>query len=495
MADFYKLIARSMLEKAAKQRMKTEPFKHQLREYVQHTWTRSRALLWQMRTGKTKAVIDAACAMYSTCDIDGVLVVAPNGVHRNWILRQLPMHHWDSVAWRGFAWRFSDGARNLDHFEAFKKDCINTKDFLPWFAVNLEVLIRDDIRAAMKDFFHARRNVLLVIDESHHFAQPGSKRTNRMRGLAQQAKYVRILSGTSVEDSPLQWYAQAEILEPGASGCGTYNDFKSEFAEYEPAYGRNYPVLKGYKNMPQLRERIARYASVVLREDCEDLPPIQVDQRVIEPTERTRYLYQALKRPDLEQLLDWGFQEPPGGAALLTKLQQLEGGAIITPTGVVYTSDKTKLETVCEEVFGSCFIVFCEFLHEIEMLERHFKDTNQPFRYGVISGQHSGRDEVLHSFAHGQLHGIVAQSRAAGEGYDLSAADKIIWYSQTHTARVRNQANERATAVGGKSKQIVDLVMPGGVDEYYLQLTNTKTELADDIARHGLKRILEGLNI
>lgn len=73
----------------------------------------------------------------------------------------------------------------------------------------------------------------------------------------------------------------------------------------------------------------------------------------------------------------------------------------------------------------------------------------------------------------------------------MSAASKIIWYSQTPDARIRTQANERATKMGGTSVQLVDLVAPVG--KYFLSITDRKSTLADDIARYGLRAVLDNL--
>lgn len=41
---------------------KTSPYEHQLLEFERYGLDRARALLWTMRTGKTKVIIDTACA-------------------------------------------------------------------------------------------------------------------------------------------------------------------------------------------------------------------------------------------------------------------------------------------------------------------------------------------------------------------------------------------------------------------------------------------------
>lgn len=470
-----------------------KPWQHQEREFNQHRFTRARALLWQMRTGKTKSIIDVACAQFSRVDIDGVIVVAPNGVHRNWTIEQLPQHMAaTSIFYVAMAWRFSD-KRNTANFETFVGECINEPEVMPWFCVNLESLIRDEVTKAIDHFRKVRPRFLLVVDESHHFAQPGSKRTLKVRSLARHATYRRILSGTSTEDSPLQAYSQYEILEKGALGYTTYEDYKDEFVTYEKQYGRHYETVKEYKNMDILKQRMAKYSSVVLRADCADLPPIQNDVRTVELAPHVRDLYHKFKKEDARTLLNFGFAEPPAGAAMLTKLQQIETGHLITPRGLIDLNDDSAFSIALEEIAEYRTVVFCEYLHDIDYLQNRL--SKRLYSVSCISGQHSRRADVIAAFQDGKVEVLLVQSHAGAEGYNLSAADKVLWYSQTHTARIKAQGNERATAVGAKSKQVIDLIVPNGVNAYYKALTTQKTSLADDVSRRGLKDILESLDI
>ena len=48
--------------------------------------------MWEQGTGKTKPVLDTATRLYDEGLIDALLVVAPNGVHRNWLTDEVPAH-------------------------------------------------------------------------------------------------------------------------------------------------------------------------------------------------------------------------------------------------------------------------------------------------------------------------------------------------------------------------------------------------------------------
>ena len=48
-------------------------------------------------TGKTKVIIDNFSHLYYKGYVDAVFVIAPNGVHRNWINDEIPKHMPDAV--------------------------------------------------------------------------------------------------------------------------------------------------------------------------------------------------------------------------------------------------------------------------------------------------------------------------------------------------------------------------------------------------------------
>ncbi len=485
---------------------KTTPFKHQLKEFNGHWTDRSRALLWQPRSGKSKVIVDTACALYEAMEIGGVLVIAPNGVHVNWREIEIPTHQWQGGKGRSHTWRFSDPF-NQHLFDMFIMDIKKHDDQLSWFMVNMESLARDEVKKAIKLFKKACGRIMVVYDESHHFGRPGSKRTKVARGIARIADYRRILSGTSVENSPLQAWSQFELLEKGALGHERYSDFQEEFAEFElrRGGGRQYRVVSRYVNVDRLKARMSRLSSVVLRSDCEDLPPIQEVIRYVELSDDQRLAWKAIKKKEILNLEALGLFNPLAGGAAFIKLQQVEGGFLKAEQGTQVRSicgwdpdQNPALHSVCEEVEqagGSSVIVWCQFIHEIEAVFKRLDALG--YKVATYHGRvpPKERDEIRRRFRDREIQVLVGQPQAGGEGHNFSAADLIIYMSQTPDAIVREQSSERGTAVGKKSVQIVHLMVKGGINEHFHGITDRKTTLADDISREGLKAMLDRLEV
>src|SRR5262252_2975930 len=55
--------------------------------------------------GKTKMTLDIAADKFLRGEIDGMIIIAPNGVHRQWIREGIPQHMSPKVLVRAHAWK------------------------------------------------------------------------------------------------------------------------------------------------------------------------------------------------------------------------------------------------------------------------------------------------------------------------------------------------------------------------------------------------------
>lgn len=470
-------------------------YRHQQEEFDRHKDDDARALLWQMRTGKTKAVLDAVCYRHiDRRDIDGLLIVAPNGVHVNWVRRQLPLHMWRLVDYQAHAYQASE-AHKAAHAASLEQ-CLAYRSGLAVLAINSESLRYDKVKALIKRFLKGRQ-VFLVADESHDFRSPGSKRTKVMRALAKHCKVKRILSGTAVSNSPLAAFSQYEILQPEALGFKRFAEFEDCFANFitkKNASGQSYPVLESYRNLDELQERMARWSSVVLRQDVDDMPSLLMDEVTIDLGERLTEKYRSLVKEYILELEDGVEIEAVEGGVRLIKLQQVASGFVIDEAGEVHSlandDENPRLLALLRQVEGSGKnIIWCKYQEDIRRVVRALKKAGRnPVEYhGAIHSQ-TKRQAAIDTFMHDpEVTDFVGQPKAGGQGLDLSAAEAIHWYSHTFDLIERDQANERATQVGGKSITILDYVAPGTVDEYILKALAGKRSVSDDLAGTGLR--------
>lgn len=475
---------------------------HQAREIEDRWFEKARALLWSMRTGKSRTMIKTADKLHRHGDLEGVLILAPNGVHSNWVRRELPQ--WAephlAVSWSSQASR--EG--KPEHTRALEAVCSpDPLGRVRWLAVNDEALINDRAQKAINDFrLSCGNRVLMIADESTMFRRPGADRTRIARGLSQKLWWRRILDGTALLNSPLHAFSQYELLEKGALGFTTFKDFKRRYAVYvmkrrgDFANSREFPMLDHYINMDELRRSMSGWSSVVMREDCNDMPDLVRVTRDVVMSEKQVKAYRQMQQEML--LTEDGCEdiEAKNGGSKAMKLHQILGGFIHDKRGDVRSVDDSPpiLDALEREVAGTVpgkTIVWCRFKEDIRRVVKRVNDMglNTVEYHGSVSK--ARREASIDRFQTDPTVAVlVGQPQAGARGLNLSAADCIVWYSVTPDAIITEQGNERGTAIGGKSVSIVTLATAGTIHDHIVDMNEGKVTLADQVSGRGLRDFL-----
>jgi SNF2 family DNA or RNA helicase len=464
---------------------KTTPWAHQAKEL--ELWeSEARALLWQMRTGKTKVVIDTLGGWFLHKGLRSVIVVAPKGVHDNWVREEFPTHA--DYPYAAIAWY------------AHKRNRVPDTEGLLVFAVGKETLLTPAAKKAIKMILR-RGPCALIADESHHFGRPGAKRTRSINGLARRCVMRRILSGTPTGNSPLKLYSQFNILSHGALGYTRFSAFEARYALLQERRDRRtqraYQQIVGYQNLDELQTKLTQYASVVLREDCEDLPDLIHTKQYYELSDAQRTAY-AQMRDDLIVELDSGLSaEAVNPGVKLIRLQQILSNFCVNEafeTEVIDANSDPRLDALMESIDGPT-IVWCRYRECIRRVIARLDEEGIPnveYHGGVPTAK---RQEALQSFREGRAQVFVGQPACAGEGLNLSTAQTIVWYSHVFDSVSREQASERATRVGGHSVAVIDIVAPNTVDGYILDCLDRKQSIADRLTGSELRDILAKMEV
>ena len=78
-------------------KFKTKPFDHQL-DALEASWDKENfAYFMEMGTGKSKVLLDNAAVLYDKGLINGLLLIAPKGVYKNWYDNEIPVHLPDHI--------------------------------------------------------------------------------------------------------------------------------------------------------------------------------------------------------------------------------------------------------------------------------------------------------------------------------------------------------------------------------------------------------------
>lgn len=479
-------------------------WKHQDREFELHRDAVARALHWQMRTGKTKAMVDLACYLYCAGRIDGVLVLAPNNVHANWVRREVPEHHWLGVQFSAMAWNTA-ASKSVGYDAEFGR--LLDAPGLAWYSVNAEATVLKQQMPYAKAFMR-RRRFMLIVDETHEWRRPGSKRSRYVRQhVAPKALVRRNLSGTMIDNNPMHAYAQFEILQKGALGFTDYKSFERHFGVWEDdeiyvgGRPRTVPVLRDFRHMDQLRERMTEWTTYVYRDECDDLPMLLPARGEFDLEGQQKRVYNEMVRGALVRLDTGELVASAEGGALITRLQQVASGYVVDEDGTVHDlvapEDNPRLNLLVEEV-KRCegkVIVWCRYRRDIEMVMARMRKEGLLFLdyYGGTKPTDRAKHEDRFR-SDPRVKGIVAQPKACGQGLDFSAGQDIIHYSHLHGDLIaRRQADERCTKMGGRRIGVLDMVARGTVDEKILRDNDDKAHRTDYLTGDGLREWLRSI--
>ena len=226
-------------------KFKTKPYAHQLKA-LEMSWDKKCfAYFMEMGTGKSKVLIDNSAMLYDHGKINGVLIVAPKGVYKNWYSSEIPTHLPDHIEKNVVLWQANITKQQQKNLNTL----FETGTDLHVLIMNVESLsTKKGVDFAAK--FINSHETLMAIDESTTIKNPEAKRTKNIVELGKNAKYKRILTGSPVTKSPLDLYKQCEFLDPWLLDHTSWYTFRTRYAVMKNMSfnGRTFQKVVGYKN-------------------------------------------------------------------------------------------------------------------------------------------------------------------------------------------------------------------------------------------------------
>ena len=492
--------------------MALAPFRHQAIEFELNRNKRQHAYRMEQGTGKTKVACDKSIHLFLEDKIDAMVVIAPNGVHRNWIEREVPKHFakcefpFATLLWRPGTTKAFEAAQaamlKTDQPVDIGSGISITGRTFRIVAINIEAFRRKNNPAEkfLKKFLTKHRTHLIV-DESSQIKTPTAAQSRRVRSCGRLAECRSILTGTMITQGPLDSYAQFDFLKSGALGFDSFTAFKAYYAEIEdrpipgspidPQTGKQptHQHIKGFKNMEELHQRMAAMSSVWLKKDCLDLPDkVYEPPRFCEMTPEQARLYNEARREILVWLDQHQHLTIRNCLSRMLRLSQITGGFFPTdqerdPQPIEGGNSKIDgLFGILEELQPTDkVIVWARFIPELRLIARELKAN---YAGGVSRWWGEVPEDVrsveLDRFMNDPSRRFwVGQPHSGGYGLTLTAASHVIYYSNDFSYEARAQSEDRAHRIGQTNKVTYwDLVAPNTIDEKVLGVLNVKKEMA-----------------
>ena len=274
-------------------KFKMKPFAHQIEALKRSVDKENYAYFMEMGTGKSKVLIDNMSMLYDKGRIDGVLIIAPKGVYRNWLSEELPLHLPDHIEKTIVLWKAAISKTQQKRLNTL----FETNEDLHILLMNVESLsTKKGVDFATR--FLISHKTLLAIDESTTIKNPKAKRTRNIIELSKDAKYRRILTGSPVTKSPLDLFSQCYFLDPHLLGFFSFYAYRSRYAHMRRVVisGREINLVASYQRLDELEQKIKPFSYRILKEDCLDLPPKVWTKRFITLTSEQKKVYEQRRR-------------------------------------------------------------------------------------------------------------------------------------------------------------------------------------------------------
>lgn len=425
----------------------------QQEQFDAHHAALAHAYLNEQGLGKTWQLANDFCWAYLMQIINALLVVAPNGVHTNWVVKEIPKHWHDSIKRNVFEYN-SSTANSKKAADARKKFLATPEGTMPILCMSYDGFMTTKGKAFAKSFL-AKFDCGYVLDESHFVKTPDSKRTKTIVASGTHAKMRRISTGTIMgAKNSLDLYSQIKFLDETFwnrhLGIKNFGLFKSYFADWI-TMDQGWPKLIRFKNQDKLKDLLKLISCRVLKQDVlNELPP-KIHKRVyVELPPEHRRVYRQMREELRADLLSGHELEVMSMLVATGKLMQIACGYIKdTETGETRPIDgdfpriRKALEW-CDES-PSQGIIWCRNTHDIQMLCDSLGSRATRLDGQVPKSQRSANIEL---FENGTAQFIVSNTQVGGTGYTWNQAERVLFHSVGQDLIQLQQAQDRCHRIG-----------------------------------------------
>lgn len=330
---------------------------------------------------------------------------------------------------------------------------------------------------------------IAIFDESQGLKSRSSQQSRGVRRLRLKIPRRLILSGTPIDESPIDFWAQMRFVEPSVLGdvwSAPRDPRKRKGHYFEEEFCRPCGFM-GYarefipEKMPEFLERIAPYVyRLELHMEKPDFIEVPVNL-----FGKQRHIY--------EQMADHGIVHYDGEklkAGMLAtrdvRCFQIVGGYLPLPSGTVKVGDakQRKLRWLLSRLERP--VVFCRFLSEVnevaDILGEQFDKVATLNGSVKDTKKNKHRTQLIEDFQEKKIDALACQARTGGVSIELSSTCDLVFYSMGYSyidfqqiiARFRRHGQE-------KRVRVFMIIARDTIDEDPLERIRTKGETVNPI--------------
>jgi len=428
---------------------------------------------WEPGLGKSRAVTDAACALYDEGVIDTVIVVCPARLRSIWADPDPVLGEWAKWAWPHIP-------TTILEYHA-KTTLPAGKSTLTVAVTNPEFLRRPERLDPLIAWAKGRR-VLLVLDESWLYASHKAQQTKAVWKLRLSCARVVLLNGTLGQIK--EQYAQFAMLSPRVFEMNWWQ-WRARFCRMG---GWQSKQIVGYQNEDEYARRTAPYVMIRETRECLDLgeAPIRttIDARL---TPETWKVYVDLRDEFLAYLGDGTATALQAGVRAMRLAQVVNGFVggvewaevdLLDPLDTRSTMRSTVQELGREKLDAligyltdagcpSKVLIFTRFRPDVERTVRVLAETFPNHRVLPFYGQQAEAEQneakrLLAPDGPTDPGIVVANVQSGGAGLNLTAAALLLFLANTYSRKDRKQGEGRVYRAGQTKRVTIGDVVASG---------------------------------
>ncbi|MFC1734027.1 DEAD/DEAH box helicase, partial [candidate division KSB1 bacterium] len=317
----------------------------------------------------------------------------------------------------------------------------------------------------------------MILDESQLIKNPGSKAYQAINQL--QAKHKVVLTGTPIENSLSDLWAQMNFINKGL--LGNYHFFKEYFLA--PIEKHNDEARKEkLKNL--IKPFIMRRTK---QEVAKELPPLTEEIYYCDMTDEQKEIYQSEKNKIRNHVLENVQKEGIEKSAIvvlqaLTKLRQLANHPLLIDQQYKYSSGKFEevcrnIETLLDE--NHKVLIYSSFVKHLEIFSAYF--NKKQWEYTLLTGSSIKRKEIIEKFKHSEnIRLFLISLKAGGVGLNLTEADYVFILEPWWNPAVEMQAISRAHRIKqDKNVFVYRFITKDSIEDKIVNLQEKKSTLSN----------------
>ncbi len=322
----------------------------------------------------------------------------------------------------------------------------------------------------------------MILDESQAIKNPASRRYKA--AVLIEAKNKLALTGTPIENSTFDLFAQMNFVNPGL--FSSVSVFRENYSN---------PIdKKGNEEVANELQRIIN--PFVLRRTKEqvatELPPKIEDYIYCEMEPEQKKVYEAYRNNYREKLLNKIEEDGIGKSKFmvleaLTRLRQICDSPALLKDDEIGTNQSIKIKEIIhhitEKTANHKVLIFSQFVEMLSLLKEELIKRSIDFEYLDGKSSSTQREISVNNFQNNDnLRVFLISLKAGGTGLNLTAADYVYILDPWWNPAVENQAIDRCYRIGqDKHVFAYRMICKDTIEEKIMNLQAKKRKIATDI--------------